>query len=81
MACKSLQLKTSLVLLFSAMLLISCEEQLEEEVYSSFTSENFYQDLETAELGMWGIYDILGSINTYGELYPFYFHIIVLFLD
>ena len=70
---KSRKLKTGLVLLFFAFLLMSCENQLEEEVFSAFTSDNFYQDVESAELGMYGIYDVLGSINTYGENYLFYF--------
>jgi len=53
---------------------MSCEDQLEEEVFSSFTADNFYQDVASSELGMYGIYDVLGSINTYGENYLFYFN-------
>ena len=69
---KSLQLKAKLLVIFSALVLLSCEDRLGEEVYSVYYAENFYNDVSTAELGMWGVYDVLGTKDTYGENYTFY---------
>jgi hypothetical protein len=51
----------------------SCEKDLEEEVFSSFTANNFYTSVQAAELGMWGIYDALASEELYGRGYLLYF--------
>ncbi|MEQ9289625.1 MAG: RagB/SusD family nutrient uptake outer membrane protein [Cyclobacteriaceae bacterium] len=55
----------SMVLLFSS----SCSDLVEEEVYSSFTADNFFQDGVSAEMGMFGIYDVITSANMYGNRY------------
>ncbi|MBC9797750.1 RagB/SusD family nutrient uptake outer membrane protein [Sinomicrobium weinanense] len=51
-----------------------CEKDLNEEVYSDFTGDNFFTDVNSAELGLMGIYDVLGSEDLYGRGYLLYFH-------
>lgn len=52
---------------------LSCEDALEEHVYSYFTEDNFYTSVQSAELGRWGVYDILGTEDLYGRGYLLYF--------
>ena len=42
-----------------ALLSISCEDDLKEESFSSFTGDSFYNSVEAAEQGMYGIYNVL----------------------
>ncbi|RAV28935.1 RagB/SusD family nutrient uptake outer membrane protein [Sinomicrobium soli] len=51
-----------------------CEKDLEEEVYSDFTGDNFFTDVNSAELGLMGVYDVLGTEDLYGRGYLLYFH-------
>lgn len=69
-----LKLKSSLLVLMIGCMFVSCEKDLEEEVYSSFTGDNFYNDVASAELGLFGIYDVLATDELYGRAYLIYFH-------
>lgn len=60
--------------LLISFLFTSCDSDLEEEVYSDFTGDNFFTDVNSARLGLFGIYDILGSEELYGRGYLLYFH-------
>lgn len=70
----NLKLKISLLILTMSASFVSCEKDLEEEVYSSFTEDNFYTDVASAELGLFGIYDVLATDELYGRAYLLYFH-------
>tara|TARA_R110001592_G_scaffold363328_1_gene684158 strand:+ start:25318 stop:27054 length:1737 start_codon:yes stop_codon:yes gene_type:complete len=66
--------KTCLIILITGLFFVSCDNDLEEEVYSSFTGDNFYTDVASAELGLFGIYDVLATDELYGRGYLLYFH-------
>jgi len=70
----SLKFKVGIVILMLGLVSTSCEDLLEEEVYSSFTADDFYKDAESAKLGLFGVYDILASDPLYARGYLLYFH-------
>lgn len=70
----NLKMPVRLFLLMIGLSLVSCEDVLDEKVYSSFTADNFYKDVASAELGMYGIYDVLATDELYGRGYLLYFH-------
>lgn len=72
-ASRSFNYTFIIVLLLFSLSITSCTDILEEEVYSSFTADNFFKDPASAELGMFGIYDLLGDDNMYGKEYLLYF--------
>ena len=71
---KNLRTTFRLLLLIIGLTLVSCDKVLDEEVYSSFTGDNFYNDVGSAELGLFGIYDVLATDELYGRAYLLYFH-------
>ncbi|MFB9056879.1 RagB/SusD family nutrient uptake outer membrane protein [Mariniflexile ostreae] len=69
-----LSFKIGLIILAMGLVSVSCASDLEEEVYSSFTGDNFYTNVASAELGLFGIYDVLATDDLYGRGYLLYFH-------
>lgn len=70
----SLRFKICMAILMMGLMNQSCSDILEEEVFSSFTGDNFFVDTASAELGLFGVYDILASDPLYGRGYLLYFH-------
>ncbi|MDO5980038.1 RagB/SusD family nutrient uptake outer membrane protein [Flavivirga spongiicola] len=68
------QYKFVLCAIILGLLSVSCEKELEEEVFSAFTGDNFYTDVASAELGLFGVYDVLGTEDLYGRGYLLYYH-------
>lgn len=64
----SLNYKMIITVLLS-LTIFSCTDNLEEEIYSDFTGDNYYEDVASAESGLYGVYDILGSDYFYGNNY------------
>lgn len=71
---RNLQMKSLILIFVLGLISSSCEEALQEEVYSSFTGDNFFTDVSSAEMGLFGIYDVLASDALYGRGYLLYFH-------
>ncbi len=46
----------------------SCENLLKEKPHSIYTENNFYTSLAQAEMGVIGIYDLLGTVSLYGQV-------------
>lgn len=69
-----LRFKISFIILALGLASVSCDKALEEEVYSSFTGDNFYKNVASAELGLFGVYDVLATDELYGRGYLLYFH-------
>lgn len=59
--------------LMLSLAVFSCDDLLEEEVYDAFTGDGFFTSVESAELGLFGIYDILSDRMMYGQDYLLYF--------
>ena len=74
MSLKKLNIKIGLLILLIALSMSSCDDALEEEVYSSFETEVFFETAAAAELALYGVYDILASRSLYGESYLLYFN-------
>jgi len=66
---KFLKLTSGLAMLALAMgCLVSCEDELEIDPKSSYSSETFYKTVTHADLGVKGIYDVFTTKYTYGQL-------------
>ena len=59
--------------LMLSLAVFSCDDLLEEEVYDAFTGDGFFTSVESSELGLFGIYDILSDRMMYGQDYLLYF--------
>ncbi len=59
--------------LMLALTVFSCRDLLDEEVFDAFTGDGFFNSVEAAELGLFGIYDVLGRDKMYGLDYLLYF--------
>ncbi|MBI9061400.1 MAG: RagB/SusD family nutrient uptake outer membrane protein [Marinilabiliaceae bacterium] len=46
----------------------SCEDQLKEEPRSFYSSNNFFQTVEQANMAVIGVYDLLGTTKLYGQV-------------
>lgn len=46
----------------------SCEDQLREEPRSFYSSNNFFQTVEQANMAVIGVYDLLGTTKLYGQV-------------
>ncbi|MCG8306890.1 MAG: RagB/SusD family nutrient uptake outer membrane protein [Cytophagales bacterium] len=62
-----------LIVMLTGISFTACEEHLEEEVFSAFTSDQFFENVSSAEQGLMGIYDRLGSEQLYSRGYLLYF--------
>lgn len=56
--------------LISVATLSSCKKALETTPYSSFTSANFFKDVDEAYMATLGVYEIMSSPETYGWYIP-----------
>lgn len=66
---KFLLLKPILVSILSIALLMSCSEQLNEEVYSFVATNNFWKTADDANAGVLGAYESFVNSNYFGRFY------------
>lgn len=57
----------------AGLFLSSCEEHLEEEIFSEYDAKTFFADPSSVEQGVIGIYDQLSSFSLYARGYILYF--------
>jgi hypothetical protein len=69
MATKTMKFTIGICVMSLVFLTISCQDSLEEEVYSSYTSDDFFVDAASSELGLIGIYDHLSSKDLFSRDY------------
>lgn len=73
LAIISQRFRTIGAFLMLALTVFSCDDLLEEDVYDAFTGDGFFTSVVSAELGLFGIYDALGSDRLYGRDYLLYY--------
>jgi hypothetical protein len=69
---KQMKIKTIyiplILALVSGWLCTSCEDMLEEDPRSFYSSNNFFESVEQANMAVIGVYDLLGTTNIYGQV-------------
>lgn len=59
--------------LFTLLPLHSCKKILDAEAYSSFTSDNFFADVNEANMATLGVYEVMSAVDVYGWNLPMVF--------
>ncbi|MCY4216703.1 MAG: RagB/SusD family nutrient uptake outer membrane protein [Flavobacteriaceae bacterium] len=67
-------LRVLLALVSISLLVNSCEDILEEEAFTTFIGDSFFEDVGSAELAMVGVYNTLSSNDLYASNYVIAFH-------
>ncbi len=62
------------IVLGISFLMSGCEDFLEEEAFTTFTKDSFFEDVSSAELAMVGVYNTLSSNDLYASNYVIAFH-------
>ncbi|MCY4297830.1 MAG: RagB/SusD family nutrient uptake outer membrane protein [Flavobacteriaceae bacterium] len=62
------------IVIGTSILMSHCEDFLEEEAFTTFIGDSFFEDVGSAELAMVGVYNTLSSNDLYASNYVIAFH-------